>query len=185
MSNMTVEQAKQNCKNGWILNPNEAVVRSIIKGINRNEGNCPCANDSKEKQCPCSNYREIGRCCCRLYLIKANAMFEACRKIWDSRKFRPLPKALRVWESIRIIDKYFDTMDDERVVKIISELPSFVDEHIDYIRTATENQWYDERVLAFFYMAFNMQNYLKDTWPFSHEDLHVVFTCMNISDDVL
>ena len=182
---MTIEQAKENCKKGWILNPNNAVVNSIIKGINKNEGNCPCANDSEEKQCPCSNYRKIDRCCCRLYVIKANAVFETCRKIWDSRKFRPLPKSLRAWESIRRIDKFFNTMDDDRVLQIISELPSFVDEHIDYIRTATENQWYDERVLVFFFMSYKMQNYLIENWPFDKEDLKAIFLCMNISLDVL
>ena len=168
-----------------MLNPNEKIVNSIIKGINKNEGNCPCANDSDEKQCPCSNYRTKDKCCCRLYVIKANAVFEACRKIWDTRGFRPLYKALRAWECIRRIDKFFNAMDDERILEIVKNLPTFVDEHMDYIRTATENEWYDERVLAFFYMSYKMQNYLKDNWPFLSEDLGAIFTCMNISLDAL
>jgi len=63
-----LEYVKKNCKAGWHLNPNEKVVGGIIKGINRCEGECPCANDSTEKTCPCSNYREHDHCCCSLYL---------------------------------------------------------------------------------------------------------------------
>ena len=65
---MTVEQAKKNCMEGWILNPNEKIVNGIIKGINRNDGNCPCVNDSVDPRCACSNYREKGVCKCGLYI---------------------------------------------------------------------------------------------------------------------
>lgn len=65
---MTLEQVQANCKEGWKLNPNEKVVNGIIKGINRNEGECPCANDGRDKKCPCSNYRELDYCCCNLYV---------------------------------------------------------------------------------------------------------------------
>lgn len=62
-----LEYIKKNIKVGWTLNPNMKAVNAIIKGINRNDGNCPCANTSDEKKCPCSNYREHGHCCCSLY----------------------------------------------------------------------------------------------------------------------
>lgn len=42
---MTIEDAKNNIKVGWQLNPNEKVVNAIIKGINRCEGECPCTNN--------------------------------------------------------------------------------------------------------------------------------------------
>ena len=67
---MTIEQAKKNCMEGWVLNPNEKVVNAIIKGINRNGGECPCNNDSYDKKCPCSNYRDKGHCCCTLYVTR-------------------------------------------------------------------------------------------------------------------
>lgn len=65
---MTIEEIKSNCCEGWHLNPNEKIVNGILKGINRNNGLCPCNNDSVDKHCPCSNYREHGHCCCKLYL---------------------------------------------------------------------------------------------------------------------
>ena len=57
-----------NIKEGWKLNPHEKVVTAIIKGINRCQGDCPCANTSDDKHCPCSNYREHDKCCCKLYV---------------------------------------------------------------------------------------------------------------------
>ena len=55
-------------KKGWILNPNDKIVNSLFKAIERNEGNCPCCNDSEDTKCPCSNYRLHDICCCGLYL---------------------------------------------------------------------------------------------------------------------
>ena len=55
-------------KGGWVLNPNDKIVNGILKGVARNGGNCPCANDSEDKKCPCSNYRLKDKCCCGLYL---------------------------------------------------------------------------------------------------------------------
>jgi ferredoxin-thioredoxin reductase catalytic subunit len=68
--NMTLEQVKNNIKDGWILNPNEKIVNGILKGINRNNGECPCNNNSENKMCPCSNYRLHNHCCCTLYVKK-------------------------------------------------------------------------------------------------------------------
>lgn len=65
---MDIELAKSNIKEGWQLNPNEKIVNSIIRGINRNEGYCPCSNDSEDTKCPCGNYRLRDKCCCGLYV---------------------------------------------------------------------------------------------------------------------
>ncbi len=63
-----IEYVKNNTQSGWQLNPNEKIVNSIIKGINRCDGECPCNNDSEDKHCPCSNYRLNDKCCCKLYV---------------------------------------------------------------------------------------------------------------------
>lgn len=67
------EFVKNNCREGWMVNPNEKIVNGIIKGLNRNNGQCPCANSSEDKHCPCSNYRLKDKCCCTLYLKKENS----------------------------------------------------------------------------------------------------------------
>lgn len=66
-------------KEGWILNPNDKIVNSLFKAIERNNGECPCAhpewneNTPKEdKMCPCIGYREQDKCCCKLYLKEAS-----------------------------------------------------------------------------------------------------------------
>ena len=55
-------------KEGWMLNPNDKVVNAILKGVERNNGECPCHNDGYDKHCPCSDYREKDLCHCHLYL---------------------------------------------------------------------------------------------------------------------
>lgn len=65
---MTLEEIKANIKDGWMLNPNEKVVKGIMNGINRCDGECPCNNNSDDKRCPCSNYRLHDKCCCNLYV---------------------------------------------------------------------------------------------------------------------
>ncbi len=57
-----------NIKDGFKLNDNPKIVQGIIKGLNRNDGHCPCHNDSKDTKCPCSNFRENDKCCCNLYV---------------------------------------------------------------------------------------------------------------------
>ena len=54
----------------WMLNPNEKVVKGITKGVERNDGHCPCHNTGEDTLCPCSNYRLHGHCCCNLYVKK-------------------------------------------------------------------------------------------------------------------
>jgi ferredoxin-thioredoxin reductase catalytic subunit len=61
-------------KEGWILNPNEKIVKSITKAIERNDGKCPCAHDEDfngDLHCPYEDYRIHNQCCCQLY-IKEN-----------------------------------------------------------------------------------------------------------------
>ena len=57
-------------KEGWKLNPNEKVVKSISRAIERNEGKCPCVHDntSGDLHCPCIDYRLHDKCCCQLYI---------------------------------------------------------------------------------------------------------------------
>lgn len=55
-------------KEGFKLNPNEKVVKAILKGIERCGGECPCNNTSEDKMCPCSNLRLHNKCCCNLYI---------------------------------------------------------------------------------------------------------------------
>lgn len=54
-------------KDGWQLNPNDQIVNGILRGIVRNDGECPCHNDGEDKHCPCSDYREKDICHCGLY----------------------------------------------------------------------------------------------------------------------
>lgn len=55
-------------KEGWILNPNDKIVNSIIKRIEKNDGKCPCHNTGHDTKCPCSDYREQDICHCSLYV---------------------------------------------------------------------------------------------------------------------
>lgn len=58
-------------KEGWVLNPKDKVVNSIIKRINNNNGECPCTNPGQTKEdrlCPCAEYRLNDKCHCGLYL---------------------------------------------------------------------------------------------------------------------
>ena len=58
-------------KEGFILNPSDKIVNTLLGMIERNQGNCPCSgNNSKELKCPCSNYRENNKCICGLYKKK-------------------------------------------------------------------------------------------------------------------
>lgn len=71
-----MEQTKILIKKGWKLNPNEKVVKGIIKAVERNEGKCPCVHNSEEYEgksliCPCSDYIKKDICCCNLY-VKIN-----------------------------------------------------------------------------------------------------------------
>jgi len=60
-------------KEGWQLNPNEKIVKAILKRIEANDGECPCQNPGKTKEdrtCPCKEYRENDICHCTLYVRK-------------------------------------------------------------------------------------------------------------------
>ena len=68
---MTINEARLNCKDGWILNPNEKVVTAITKRIGACDGECPCSNPGetiKDRLCPCKEYRENDTCHCQLYI---------------------------------------------------------------------------------------------------------------------
>ena len=54
-------------KEGWILNPNDKVLNSILKMIENNGGKCPCFNTSIDSNCPCDDYRIKDTCHCGLY----------------------------------------------------------------------------------------------------------------------
>ena len=69
----TIEYARRFVKDGWMLNPNEKVVVGIVRGIQRNNGECPCDNPYKgtfDAVCPCKSYRIDDKCCCNLYVKK-------------------------------------------------------------------------------------------------------------------
>lgn len=59
-------------KPGWVLNPNDKVVNSILKRCEANGGNCPCHNTGHDTKCPCSDYRENDVCHCTLYIKSAS-----------------------------------------------------------------------------------------------------------------
>lgn len=59
-------------KDGFLLNPDDKVVNGVIKGLNRNNGKCPCYHGdeipNEDLMCPCKEYRENGNCRCNLYI---------------------------------------------------------------------------------------------------------------------
>lgn len=59
-------------KEGWILNPDDKTVNSIIKAIGRNDGHCPCYHPERQGNdiCPCESYLEHDECYCGLYVKK-------------------------------------------------------------------------------------------------------------------
>lgn len=59
-------------KNGWELNPKDAVVNSILRMCEKNDGICPCMHDNEEYEgkdlhCPCTDYTMKNKCVCGLY----------------------------------------------------------------------------------------------------------------------
>lgn len=61
---------------GWVLNPNDSIVNSILKMTEKNNGLCPCHHNSedyegKDLHCPCTDYTLKQNCVCKLY-IKAD-----------------------------------------------------------------------------------------------------------------
>lgn len=120
---MTIEEIKKNCREGWHVNPNEKIVNGIMKGINKNEGNCPCDNDSEDKHCPCSNYRLHDKCCCRLYLKdepKENDQKNLSKKEELKKKISELNAELKTAES-----ELNKILDEER---FRNEMKEFKDE---------------------------------------------------------
>ena len=59
-------------KDGWQLNPNEKVVKSITKMLKRNNNICPCVHPQNDGDlhCPCDSYKLRDKCCLQLYINK-------------------------------------------------------------------------------------------------------------------
>lgn len=57
-------------KAGWDLNPDDQVVNSIIRMLDKNGGHCPCKHVEREGHdlCPCHDYIANNKCYCRLYI---------------------------------------------------------------------------------------------------------------------
>lgn len=55
-------------KDGWVLNPKDKVVNSILSMYEKNGGKCPFHNTGEDTNCPYSDYREKDLCHCGLYL---------------------------------------------------------------------------------------------------------------------
>lgn len=70
---INLDYVSKNCREGFILNPNQKIVQGIIRGINRCNGECPCHHeDDGDKHCPCEQYRIHNKCVCTLYIPKEN-----------------------------------------------------------------------------------------------------------------
>ena len=120
---MTIEEIKRNCREGWHVNPNERIVNGIMKGINKNEGNCPCDNDSEDKHCPCSNYRLHDKCCCRLYLkdeTEKDDQKRPSKKEELAQKIKNLRTELNATET-----EFYKVLDEERLK---NDMKSFKDD---------------------------------------------------------
>lgn len=60
---------------GWTIHPNDKVVNSLFKRIEKCDGECPCHHEEwdentphEDKVCPCITYRNGKGCHCGLYL---------------------------------------------------------------------------------------------------------------------
>lgn len=51
------------------LNPDKKYVATIIEGLERKNGHCPCrVNVDETTLCPCDEFIETGVCKCKLYI---------------------------------------------------------------------------------------------------------------------
>lgn len=59
-------------KEGWDLNPDDKVVNSIFRALEKTHGHCPCYHKDRigHDQCPCCQYLEHDQCYCGLYVKK-------------------------------------------------------------------------------------------------------------------
>lgn len=54
---------------GYKLNPDKKYVDTIIEGIYRKDGHCPCrVNTDESTLCPCNDFIENGNCKCKLFV---------------------------------------------------------------------------------------------------------------------
>lgn len=58
---------------GFRLNPNQKIVNSVMKLIEKNNGFCICDNKSEDPKCPCTDYRINKLCHCKLYIKDENS----------------------------------------------------------------------------------------------------------------
>ena len=58
---------------GYRLNPDKEHVATIIEGLYRKDGHCPCRVKVDETTlCPCDEFIETGVCRCKLYVKEEN-----------------------------------------------------------------------------------------------------------------
>lgn len=51
------------------INPNKKLVETIIEGIQRKDGHCPCRlNVDDTTLCPCDEFVKTGICKCKLFI---------------------------------------------------------------------------------------------------------------------
>lgn len=89
-------------KVGWDLNPDDKIVNSIIRALDRNGGHCPChsGNEREHNICPCSAYVQHNKCYCTLYVLK-----EVWKDIKDFEGYYQISSFGRVKSVSRIIHK--------------------------------------------------------------------------------
>ena len=89
-------------KAGWDLNPDDQVVNSIIRMLDKNGGHCPChSNDSVGHNiCPCSSYTQHNKCHCNLYVLK-----EVWKDIKGFEEYYEVSSFGRVRSKARIIER--------------------------------------------------------------------------------
>lgn len=65
------------------INPDKKYVSSIIEGLEKKNGHCPCrVNVDDTTLCPCDEFISDGICKCKLYIL----MDEAEEKLRNMRK---------------------------------------------------------------------------------------------------
>lgn len=59
--------------NGFMLNRNLDIVKTIAKGLDAKSRFCPCRIlKTEENICVCLDFRENEHCCCKLWVKKEN-----------------------------------------------------------------------------------------------------------------
>ena len=54
---------------GYKPNPDKEVIKTIMMGIKKKNGYCPCkVGETEDNKCPCASYRNGEGCICGLYV---------------------------------------------------------------------------------------------------------------------